>query len=54
MGIWKSIKTSNGKQRDEIDVNVLILRLKSIVKEGNIEVAQLAIESLLDELEDNK
>jgi len=54
MGIWKTTKTLNSKQKAEIDIRALKLRLQSLVKEGNIEVVQLAIESLLDELEEQK
>lgn len=54
MGIWKTTKTPNGKQKSEIDTKALRLFLQSIAKEGNIEIIQLAIESLLDELEDSK
>lgn len=53
MGIWKTTKTPNGKQKAEIDAKVLKLRLQIIAKEGNIEIVQLAIESLLDELENS-
>jgi len=45
MSIWKNNKK-------EIDVKDLKLRLQSLVKECNIEVIHLALESLLEELEE--
>ena len=47
MSIWKK---NNIKK--EIDAKDLKLRLQSLVKECNIEVIHLALESLLEELEE--
>jgi len=52
MGIWKETKTSTGKGRVEIDVNELRLRLKTLTMQGNIEIVQLALQSLVEEIED--
>lgn len=53
MGLWKTTKTSNGKKRVEIDVRTLQLRLQSIIDTQNVEIIQLAIQSMLEELEEN-
>jgi len=55
MKIWKKARLSNSKDpRYSIDIKELKLRLESIAKEGNIEVVQLAIESLLEEINEQK
>jgi len=53
MGLWKTTKTSNGKQRVEIDAKTLQLRLQSIMSTQNVEIIQLALQSMLEELEEN-
>lgn len=53
MGLWKTTKTSNGKKRVEIDAKTLQLRLQSIVEVQNMEIIQLAIQSMLEELEES-
>jgi hypothetical protein len=49
MGLWKISKRS-GDKHIEIDVKQLKMRLQAIAKQGNREVIQLAIESMLEEL----
>lgn len=53
MGLWKTTKTSNGKKRVEIDAKTLQLRLQSIMSTQNVEIIQLALQSMLEELEEN-
>lgn len=53
MGLWKTTKTSNGKRKLEIDTKTLLSRLKTIIDTQNAEVMQLAIQSMIDELQDN-
>jgi hypothetical protein len=54
MGSLSEVKTSpKGKTKVEIDVDELILRLKSLVNVGNIEIVQLALQSMLDEILDS-
>lgn len=52
MGLWKTTKTSNGKKRTEIDAQTLLYRLQSIIHTDNAEIMQLAIQSMIEELED--
>lgn len=52
MSIWKKTKTSDGKSKTEIDVRQLRLRLQSIAYSCNIEVMQLALQSMLEEIEE--
>ena len=47
--LLKAVSTK--KNRQELNLDELILRLKSLLKTCNIEVMKLAIESILDELE---
>lgn len=54
MGIWKETKTPTGRGRVEIDVKELRLRLKTLARQGNIEIVQLAIQSMLEEIEDHQ
>lgn len=54
MGLWKHTKTSTGRDRVEIDVKELQLRLQTLASQGNIEVVQLALQSMLDEIEDRQ
>lgn len=54
MSLWKKLKNSEGREKLEIDPKQLHLRLKSLLKQGNIEVMQLGLESLLEEIEDYK
>lgn len=51
MGLWKIVQTPNGP-KVVIDVKELKIRLQSLVREGNIEIVRLAIQSMLDELND--
>lgn len=53
MGIWKTTKTSDGRERSEIDVKELTLRLQSLKEGCTIEIVQLALESLLEEIKEN-
>ena len=53
MGALMVTKTSpTGKSSVEVDINELILRLKTLEKGCNIEIVQLAISSMLEEIED--
>lgn len=45
-------KISDGKDKVEVNVNELTLRLQSLADGCNMEVIQLAISSMLDEIED--
>ena len=54
MGLWKHTRTSTGIERVEIDVKELQLRLQTIARQANIEVVQLALQSMLDEIEDSQ
>lgn len=53
MTLWKIRLLPSGQKLNEIDVQQLILRLQSIANQGNIEVIQLAIQSMLEELKEN-
>jgi len=53
MGALVTAKTSPvGEGKVEIDVQELILRLQSISSGCNIEIVQLAISTMLEELDD--
>jgi len=53
MGVLLVTKTSpKGKQKIEVDVEELTLRLRSLANGCNIEVIQLALQSMLDEILD--
>lgn len=52
MGLWRHNKTSNGRTRLEIDIKELRLRLQTLAKQGNIEIVQLALQSMIEELEE--
>ena len=55
MGLWKYSNPSNsGKTKLEIDVRELRLRLQTLSKQGNIEIVHLALQSMLDELEEQQ
>ena len=54
MTLWKTRSLSSGEKIHEIDIRQLILRLQSIVNKGNMEVAQLAIQSMLEELKEKE
>jgi hypothetical protein len=55
MGLWKYSNPSNsGKFKLEIDVRELRLRLQTLSKQGNIEIVHLALQSMLDELEEQQ
>ena len=54
MGLWRETKTPTGRERVEIDVKELRLRLKTLARQGNIEIVQLAIQSMLEEIEDRQ
>ena len=54
MSLWKKIKFPNGKEHLHIDPKELYLRLRSLLEQGNIEVLQLGLESIVEELEDHK
>lgn len=54
MGLWKK-QTCNGSKsgkQQHIDVKQLKIRLEAIADQGNIEIIQLAIQSIIDELEE--
>jgi len=52
MNLVKTKVTSDGKQKIEVDVRELTLRLQSLANGCNMEVIQLAISSMLDEIRD--
>jgi len=53
MGALVVTKTSPaGNYKVEVDVKELTLRLQSLTEGCNIEIVQLAISSMLDEIED--
>ena len=52
MSLWKMSKCSN--KHIEIDKKQLEIRLQAIVKQNNAEIMQLAIQSVLDELNDQE
>lgn len=54
MGLWKTTKTSNGNQKTEIDTSTLLLRLQCIIDSQSAEVMQLAIQSMIEELEERE
>lgn len=51
MGLWKKPQKPD-VQGKQIDIKQLTMRLKSIANHANIEVVQLAIQSIIDELEE--
>lgn len=50
MGLWRVKTLPSGKKHVEIDVKQLTLRLQTIVQQSNMEIMQLAIQSMLEEL----
>lgn len=52
MNLVTTTKTSDGKEKVEVDIRELTLRLKSLTEGCNMEVIQLAISSMLDEISD--
>ena len=54
MSLWKIRSLPSGQKLDEIDVRQLTLRLQSIVDQGNIEIIHLAIQSMLEELDERE
>lgn len=52
MKLMKVKKGLNGKEKIEVDIKELILRLKSISSGCDIEIIRLAISSMLDEIYD--
>lgn len=52
MGLWKISKCSG--KHFELDAKQLSLRLQAIVKQENTEIMQLAIQSMLDELTEQR
>jgi hypothetical protein len=52
MRLIKIKKGSNGKEKIEVDIKELILRLKSISNGCDVEIIRLAISSMLDEIYD--
>jgi len=53
MGLWKISKCS-GNRHIEVDVKQLKMRLQAIVKQNNTEIMQLAIQSMLEELNEQE
>lgn len=53
MSLWKTSKCSNSKHV-EVDVKQLKIRLQAIVKQNNTEIIQLAIQSMLEELNEQQ
>ena len=54
MSLWKIRLLSSGTKVNEVDATQLILRLQSLVDQGNIEVMHLAIQSMLEELRERE
>ena len=52
MEIWKNTRNLSDKNHIEISVTELQLRLQTILQLGDIEIVQLALQSLLDEVDD--
>jgi hypothetical protein len=52
MGLWKISKCSG--KHFEVDVKQLKLRLQVLVKQENTEIIQLAIQSMLEELAEQR
>lgn len=52
MNLVKTKMTSEGKEKVVVDVRELTLRLQSLANGCNMEIIQLAITSMLDEIED--
>ncbi len=52
MSLWKTHTLPSKQKVDEIDVDQLTLRLQTIVEQGNIEIIQLAIQSMLEEIKE--
>lgn len=50
MNLVVTTKMSDGKEKVEVDVRELTLRLQSLTKGCNMEVIQLAISSMLEEI----
>ncbi len=51
MSLWKKHVQLNRKQ---LDVQQLISRLKNISKQNNLEIVELAIQSIIEELEEQE
>ena len=54
MSLWKIRSLPSGVKVSEVDAKQLILRLQSLVEQGNIEVMHLAIQSMLEELREEE
>lgn len=52
MSLFMTTNTPDGGEKIEVDVKELTLRLQSLTDGCNIEIIQLAISSMLDEIED--
>lgn len=52
MGLWQVVTLPSGKKRTEVDVKQLKLRLQTLADQNNMEIIQLAIQSMLEELGD--
>lgn len=47
-------KPSSGHTQCQVDINKLTIRLKTIAKQHNLEIIQLALQSIIEELEDKQ
>jgi len=54
MSLWRIRSSPSGTKINEVDAKQLILRLQSLVEQGNIEVMHLAIQSMLEELREEE
>ena len=54
MSLWKIRLLPSGNKINEINLRQLTLRLQSIADQGNIEVIHLAIQSMLEELNEER
>lgn len=52
MGLWKIKTLMSGEKKAELDLEELKLRLKYLTKQNDSEVISLALQSILDELEE--
>ena len=47
-------RTANGHNQCPVDIKQLTVRLKTIAKQRNIEIIQLALQSIIEELEEKQ
>jgi len=52
MGLWVIKTLASGEKIAEIDLCELRSRLKTLSKQDNVEIMQLALQSIVDELDE--